>query len=512
MADTKKSSGESFFSRLLSKFLKNSDPEAEKKRLLKNIAKEASKSKYKFVKPGSQEATPQLAKFFYDIYKAIAPAQAIVRGIQNPNAFKHAVILSGLSPKQHEIYERLSEENIIEMSKKVEFNELDESIKNDLEQFIGEFDSEKVAFLNETYRRLELFKTFCNYDYFFILKKFDSSMREANFASHPKFETIRGEYIVDDLKDFLDLLNTMPYDGNWGNVIKVFKEFRGVEPVAPKTWNKIIASLRDVKISNIFEMTIQLILQDPFYAQRPSSSQAECVDEFLDKLKNETLTTLKNIEKQRKDSKVDELATSIFGSSTVIRLKNYTAANNEPFRRKNLDGYIFQQPLNYMKAFLTDYFKKDVREFADLVLIRGKWTTTILSKQISDVYNAILANSEMLNAFDESLGENTDRGTKLKGLSLRSDKDTEANKILRTQLRDVNDEALKILTAASQNLVQFAKDVKSLLEDKEKSSPQMIINWKELEHFADTPIREMGIAIYKKIYQFITLMQVFLKK
>ena len=513
MADKKNhSEGGSFFSRLFSKFLKNSDPEAEKKRLLKNIAKDASKSKYKFIKPSSQEVTPQLAKFLYDIYKTIAPAQAMVRGIQNPNALKNAVISSGMTESQRELYEQLAEENIEEMSTKISFSDLDEQIKNALQQFSNEFDSERIAALNDTYKKMEMFKTFCDFDYFFVLKKFDSSLRESTFSTPPKFETIRGNYIIDDLKDFLDIVNSMPLDGSWANVLKVFKDFRGIEPVAPKNWNKIISTLRDVKLSGILDMTIKLILQDPLYTQKVSMDEENFVDEFIDKLKNQTLTKLKNIEKQRKDSKIDELATSVFGSSNVIRLKNYTSANNDIFLRKGLDGYLYYQPLNYMKAFLTDYFKKDIREFADLVLIRGKWTTNILSKQSSDVYNALIANSEDLNNFDESISEESERGAKIKGLSLRSDRDTEATKILRTQLRDVNEEALEILTSASQNLVHFAKDVKALLEDKEKSSPQMISNWKELEHFAETPIKDMGIAIYKKIYNFVTLMQVFLKK
>jgi hypothetical protein len=68
MADKKTHSEENFFQRLISMFLGNSDPEAEKKRLLKSIAKELSRSKYKFYKFSSDEALPQLAKLFYDIY------------------------------------------------------------------------------------------------------------------------------------------------------------------------------------------------------------------------------------------------------------------------------------------------------------------------------------------------------------------------------------------------------------------------------------------------------------
>jgi len=38
----------------------------------------------------------------------------------------------------------------------------------------------------------------------------------------------------------------------------------------------------------------------------------------------------------------------------------------------------------------------------------------------------------------------------------------------------------------------------------------MIINWAELTHFAENPIKEQGVDIYKKIYLFVNLMKCFL--
>ena len=32
-------------------------------------------------------------------------------------------------------------------------------------------------------------------------------------------------------------------------------------------------------------------------------------------------------------------------------------------------------------------------------------------------------------------------------------------------------------------------------------------NWKELERFAETPIKELGVGVYKKIYLIVQLMQ-----
>ena len=36
---------------------------------------------------------------------------------------------------------------------------------------------------------------------------------------------------------------------------------------------------------------------------------------------------------------------------------------------------------------------------------------------------------------------------------------------------------------------------------------EMIVNWKELDKFAEEPIKEQGVTIYKMIYLFVQLMQ-----
>jgi len=56
-----------------------SDEESQKARFLKGVNKELSKTKVKFYKYGSGEALPQLAKFFFDVYKTVGPAQPVFK-------------------------------------------------------------------------------------------------------------------------------------------------------------------------------------------------------------------------------------------------------------------------------------------------------------------------------------------------------------------------------------------------------------------------------------------------
>jgi hypothetical protein len=259
-------------------------------------------------------------------------------------------------------------------------------------------------------------------------------------------------------------------------------------------------------------MTLQLITKNPIYKQPSGIFSEQIFEPYLEKIRTQTTQTLKKIEQTRTNSKVEEILKNLFGTTSVSRLKNYSEAANSQFSKKNISGYLHYQPMNYMKAFLIDYFKKDMREYTDLVLVRGKWVSSALSNQLSDNYHAILTVSDQINDFDNSLSDDSEIGVKLKNLLIRCERDKDSARYIRTQLGDINDKALSIVTMGAQQLVSFARELKSLIEDTENPKPQLLINWKELEHYSDKPLKDMGVDIYKKIYNFITLMQLFLKK
>ena len=84
-------SASGFFQKMLGMFGMG-DPEADKKRLVKNIGKNLSRSRYRFYKPKSSEALPGLARFFYETYKVIAPAQVMLTSASQSGVLKSFVI------------------------------------------------------------------------------------------------------------------------------------------------------------------------------------------------------------------------------------------------------------------------------------------------------------------------------------------------------------------------------------------------------------------------------------
>jgi len=256
---------------------------------------------------------------------------------------------------------------------------------------------------------------------------------------------------------------------------------------------------------------IQVISKDPNYVPDFSYSEEPIVDNFIDKTRNDAEKTLNSLVLAQQNNKIDGILEQIFGTTSIERLTNYTATNSALYERKGLGTFDYVQPLNYFKAFLLDFVKKDVREFSDLVLVRGTWSTQALSAPMSNAYHALLETSDTILAFDAKIAEDAEIGSRIKTHMPRAERDKEAKNIIGTLIGDLNDEAKAMLVDGTKNLITIAKTTKTLLEDYAKPKGEVIINWKELDKFADHPVKELGVGVYKHIYLFVQLMQNCLK-
>ena len=494
-----------FFAKLLSSFFGSNDADAEKKRKIKAIAKNLAKSKYHFFK--NDEAQPALAKFLYDVYKAIFPAKAMFMAQDNPNRLKTMIVNYSLTEQQHAVIDALSEEAIKELMKTSSVDKIRAQIQKNVDSLLQFFSPEKIARIETLYKKMVMFRNFCTYDFYFLLKKFDSSLREGEFTVPPKFDKINADYIGDELKDFIAVAYVFPEKEDWSDLVKFFKDTKGSEPVTLNVWNKIVNRVNSVKNSRVLEMMIQVATKDPNYFPDYSVTEEMVVDNYIDKIRNDAQKTFDSLVTAMQNNKIGGLLNQIFGTTQVDRLANYTAVNSAIYERKNLGSFEYVNELNYYKAFLLDFVKKDVREFSDLVLVRGTWSTQALSTPMSNAYHSLIDSSETLLAFDAKIAENAEIGVKLKNHMPSVDRGKEARNIIGTILADLNEEAKKLCVDGTKNLIVIAKTTKTLLEDYAKTNGEVIINWKELDRFSDHPIKEWGVEIYKRIYLFVNLMQ-----
>jgi hypothetical protein len=205
MVSGKKTAPSGFFQRFFG-FLSESSPEQEKKRLLKDLARRCKRLKTRRYNPKGDLAESALARFFFEIYKTVGPAQGILSHADSSKALRTILIETALSEEQLAFKERFSDDSILERSKTTEGKQLIEELKADLKTFYSYFDISKINEINFNNKHLSTLIKLVNFDYYFLLRKFDAQLPEGDFNYIPKFEGISAQYISDELKNYLEIL------------------------------------------------------------------------------------------------------------------------------------------------------------------------------------------------------------------------------------------------------------------------------------------------------------------
>jgi hypothetical protein len=501
----------SFFDKIIAFFLGRSSPDEEKKKLIREIGKLLSKQKQKFYNPKKEIVLPGLATFFYEFYKLLGPAKNLVQRSQSSAVLKSIIIESFISEEQLAIRTNLEEKSLRVRIGQVGSKDLVNQVKDEIISFFSAFDTDKVKTINLTYNMVASFLDLVHFDFYFFLKKFDSQLQEDNFFYNPRFEPINGEYIIDDLKEIYDIILALDLNINWDAILETLKTYRNIEVVSRKGWKKGMKQLADIRKSKLLIRIIRHISKDPYYKANPVIHREKIVDQYLTKIKTETELTIQKIIKEKRNTNIEKLTIEVFGTPSISRLKNYTEKANLMYRKKMLGGFIHVTALNFIKAFLLDYFKGGIRDVIDLLLIKGQWTSNVTSQQLSEALHQVFKVSDKLIEFDDALAEEGDLGRKLRNLYYKSDRDKTMMPHVRKALKDINDSAKQIIVETVQNLITMGKHIKYLLNDYTNKRSEYIINWKTIDNKTDGKIKEKLIEVYKRIYNFLKLIQYYAK-
>jgi hypothetical protein len=507
-----KNEPKSLWERIFSLFVTVGDAERDKRRLLKEIKKDLKK-RGKYYKINSNTAQPALAKLFFEMYKVVGPAQILLESLKDSNVIRSIIIENFLTPEQRTLVESLSESNIRKRcSAAKSLKDVRDQIKEEVIQTYTFFDMPAARSINRLYSSLMVMQEFIKFDYYFLLKKFDSLLPERDFKYNPRFESINGEYILDDLKDFDIVLPMMSESEEWDIILNVLSQYRDMEVISRDGWKKVLQIVKDMKKSRILELIIKVLDENPGYKAVTEGFAYEIVEDYLSDIKKTAEKTLMSIFEERKKNQRDSLLTSIFGTTSVVRMKYYTEKANMAFSKKVNPGFMYVEPLNFLKAFFLDYYKGPIRQMVDRLLITGKWTSNIASQQFSESYHQLMSLTEDLLRFDNSLAEETELGAKLKRMMRAADRDRNALDAMRNVLKTVNNDALSILNDSIQHLLTIGKNMKRCIDDYKAAKHELIVNWKEIEVMSDEPLINQMSDLYKKIYYFLQLMQYYLKE
>lgn len=506
-----------FFERILAFFRPGNNPEALKKKRLRQLVKALGQNKYgKFYRAKSEELEPALAAFFLDLYKFAAPVRVFLAHAAQSARLKQMVMDVFLDDDLKALEERLSAGSIQERAAAVPAEDLAASVRRDLASFMGAFDITRLSRVDNCYDTIISLVNFVGFDFFLVLKKFDPAMSERSPGYQPKFRPVRAAELKEKLKDFIEYSAAVEVDRDWKIALEVLKLYKdGMEILNPGQWAKLIRLLKDISRVRILEQIVQHAEKNPLWQSAPRPPDEQIAGVILDAKKAEVEEALNKVQNDKRNAQIEELAKTIFGAAEVVRLENYTGDAGEVFYKKHFAGFTKVAGLNYLKAFLIDFFKREISELCNLFLVRGQWLSNTFSQPMSNAFHELTDLLDQLAAFDDSLADKGEHGSRLRQALSKADRDKGQARYVTIILDSVNNRAQRMINTASRGFAATGKCFKSLIEDFPRKPPELIMNWRELESASisemDMPLVKRLAASHERIYRFTQLLQFFIE-
>jgi hypothetical protein len=346
-----------------------------------------------------------------------------------------------------------------------------------------------------------------NFDYYFFLRKFDPNILERNFNTTPQFKPVRGTLLSDGIKDFLEASYPIETELDWAIPLQVLTLYKnGLDVIPGNEWVKILSNLRELRRTAILELMVRHIDKAPHWEFKTQVSLEHIAEAYLEDRRKEVSSALTGFLSSQRQDQVRSLAAELFGDPDIKRLYNYTAKDGEPYIQKGLEGFSYAQSLNYLKAFLVDFFQKDIQQLCELLIIRGLWFSVEQSQKMSETFNILRDNTERLLALEQSLGENGEEGARLRTALMKLERDRSQLRHMGFAFQQVNREAWDLLSSSAESLIVLGKYFKEILMDM-KQGGTVIVNYRELQAAAETPLAPHLVLAYKRIYAYLQIQQ-----
>jgi hypothetical protein len=499
----------SFINWIVSLFSGKNDPETTKQQLLKRMVKILAGNQYrKFFRIKTEEMEPDLARFFFDIYRILSPAQTLMQNAAQSTQLKIAVIHEFLEKRQQDTLEGLTSESIQARLEETSSQDLSVMMQKEFDDFTESFTADQINLINGCYNSILIFVQFVNFDFYYILKKFDSQLKENNFSRKPIFSPIRGQIVSDAIKDFLEFTGGIDSNRDWDTVFRILKDVKGMDVVNPKLWNAMLVHLQDVKHSMILEMIVRFVDKDPDWNWTYSIPKEDIVHAYLGSIRGEIFEFLHQLTTSKVKAKIIECATVVFGDPNINRLKYYTENAGEVYLKKNFAGFPMAGGLNYLQAFLLNE-KDEFQYLYDLIFIRGQWVSSALSLPLSESVRLLLTFPDRITALDTSLADGGLYGNRLKSALAKVDREKTQARFIKSNLDTVNNDAKQILTDAIFNLSVLQDGFKDIQDDYQKRPSLIILNWVELEPLSEEPMEARLARINGKLYNILQLLRIY---
>jgi hypothetical protein len=495
-----------FFETLLSFFMPSSDsPNANEKKLRSMVTRDINRSRHrKWYRVWKQELTLEVGNFFYELYQLSARAGISMQNAAESEQLKLLAVEFHMDESLLALKEHLSPQAITRYAENLTNEDLNNRVNRDIARFDATFDTTFIENVDRYYNLFLMFSQFVVFDFLTLLKEFDPFISDHNMIFQPKVRQISAKKVIELIKDFLEVSYPLEENQDWATMLNMANQYKENVGITLDQWKTILLQLSSIQSTSILVLIVRHVDQDPFWKSLPRIQREHIAAAYRAEVIDEAKACLDGIIQGREQKQLTQLLTAVFGSDDLEnRMHYYSLEDHETLRKNGLEGYTYAHELNYLKTFILDFYKKDIRELFDLCALRGQWIKIDMNRQFTDSFHKVLADFDKLLEFDESLSMEGLLGSKLRS-SLAKNKN-QAPIVLST----INDTAQKLIESLLESLTDIDGLLKSLFDDQANRANQLILNWDALET-AGVSLGQRLTDVYQRLNNFVAVLRLFL--
>ena len=195
-----------------------------------------------------------------------------------------------------------------------------EQIKQILNEFVKSFDAEVVKNINNTYNQIVDISNLTNFDWFYLVHKFDSAISEGNFNYKPNFEILEGKYILEEIIAINDYIYSVNLNMDWKNIFEYLKAISNDNGILD-LFKKYIQLLKVLKRDDYLLRMVQLVSKDPFFKPKEFTSKAKIDQDYIKDFQVEVQGVVQNCIREKNKEKINKILLEIIRTTVILRLK-----------------------------------------------------------------------------------------------------------------------------------------------------------------------------------------------
>lgn len=461
---------------------------AEEKQL-RRIIKKMKKSGYNYYTLANGRVNVEFASVAYTMYRAISPLQQFFNSYQKTASFSNEVIKCGMTAEQQQLLSLFDPDQIKLAVEEQDFSSVMKETRAQFVQFQNGFTKERVLEINEINNGFETLRSFCSFDFYFMLKQFAPALREGNFIDRVRFNGVHEELVGDKIIDLCSNLKQLALIADWKPVFSFIEKLPGHPELNRQNLTELMALVKQLAESGVPDDLARLIEHDSKFLLKPQLQTQEIVKPYLEQIYTDMKAAFESIFREKKEKYVAQLVGKLFPQGIEESLKYYTAAESKKYEDCGAGGFVWCDAVIYLRAFIDKYVIGEMHEFIEILSVRGSSSSSNYLTHLSELYHDILNKQTGIKGIDLKLDKKFPQGFTIKNYYDHLNTSEDALERLTAEINCINLEAGKLLHSAMTEIYELEKELCNLRTDRQLEIPELIVNWSDIEHYLSMPAK-----------------------